>query len=338
MVRKTLFASWLILLFLPVAVLYAQDDEGRVIDDVVREDVTLFNESLAVGETGLVSGNVTLFNGDATIQGTINGDLVVFNGDVIVSETAVVRGECVSLNGTVSAPEATTCIEVNEFPFASNFMNSFPDMGASLSSPRASEVAGSGFGALFGALALGVMMGFLAAVVFAIAPAATQRVDNAMREQPAAAISVGILSFIAIPFINLILLLISTLLIIVCVGLLGFPLVLAISLGFVTAGAWSVIVWGKRLGQSIADRLDRDGESVPVVAFGTAVLTFCISFLLLTNPFTAIVASLIASVPLAWGMGATALTRFGTRPFPYRNPVVIPSSEKITAVLETLDE
>lgn len=329
----------LLLLMLPVGFLVAQDDEGRQVDDeIVRGDVTLFNENLSVGEMGQISGNVTLFNGNATVAGTINGDLVVFNGDLTVTETAIIRGECVALNGTVSGPETTNCFEVNELPFASNFMSNGPDVSELMPPSAERNPTDVVLGALFGAFALSVLMGLLAAVVFALAPTATQRVDSAMREQPGASIAVGILSFIAIPFVNFILLLVSSLLIIACVGLLGFPIVLAISLGFVGAGLWSTILWGRRLGNWMTNRLGRPGESIAVVGLGTALLTFAVSFLLFANPFTAILASLLAVVPLAWGMGATGLTRFGTRAFPYRDPVVIPTAEKVASVLKTLDE
>lgn len=343
MKMKLLIAALLVLL-LPAGVLVAQEDEdaGRVVSDFVGDDVTLLNDDLTVTETGQISGDVALFNGDAVVFGTINGDLIVLNGNIVVEDTAVIRGDCVAFNGSVSG-NSTDCFEFDGsgFPLANQFGGEeFPPIPPP--GEFVVETSGSPFGTIFGSLGLSLVMGMLAAIVYKVAPSSTQRIENAMRDEPGATIVVGLLSFVAIPFVNLILLILSSLLLIVCVGLLGFPIIFALTAGFVAAGAWSTVLWGKRFGQRIADRMDRDGESVRVVALGTMAVAFVWGLLFFANPLTAFLVILITVVPLAWGMGATALTRFGTRPFPYQEPVVLlepePSADKITAVLDTLDE
>ena len=334
--RKRLFlALSFVFLLLPVGIVLAQDDSARqVADETISDDVTLVNEDLNVTETGRINGSVAIVNGDAFIAGTLNQDLIVFNGDITLAETAVIRGECVTLNGTISGGGSfeTSCQEINEIPFADNFLDSpnvppLPDFPITASAGR-----------WIASISLSLFMGLMATGVYAFAPTPTQRIEEAMREKPFASAAVGFLSFGAIPFLNILLLIISIPLLFVCIGILGFPLVLALTLGFIAAGFWTWILWGKMLGNWITTRLNWEPNHTIVVALGTAVLTFALIFMAFSGPGWAVAVLLLSILPLAWGMGATALTRFGTRDYPVLELATPPMKNKVLAVLDTLPD
>lgn len=73
----------------------AQTDDGDLTDD----DQVVLNGRLLVATDETV-GTALIFNGPATIDGTVRESLVVFNGDVVVS--GIVRDDVVVLNGAVT--------------------------------------------------------------------------------------------------------------------------------------------------------------------------------------------------------------------------------------------
>src|SRR5437867_3282570 len=65
-------------------------------------DVVIFNGPTTID--GTVRGSVTSFHGDVSISGTVTGDVTSFNGDVTVSSDARVGGDLV----TQSAPNVAS--------------------------------------------------------------------------------------------------------------------------------------------------------------------------------------------------------------------------------------
>lgn len=342
MSKRVFFIIALFLVLLPVGVVVAQDDDTLpVTNETVHGDVTLFNENFHLGADGQVDGSVIIFNGNVTVAGTVNEDLVVFNGNIVLEKTAVIHGDCIALNGSVSG-ETLACQQIEEFPFS----DEFPDgLGDNLAPFLGEEVIGSGgppninhsLSRFLGAFSLSIMMAFIGGFLYTFAPTATHRIEQAMRERPFATTAVGFLSFGAVPFVNLILLIISVPLVLVCVGLLGFPLILGITLAFMGAGFWAWVLWGKMFGEWVTERANFTLNKTVVVAVGTAVITFFLSFVAFSGPGWMLLVIVATILPIAWGMGATALTRFGTRPFPVLE-APLPAKDKVSAVLETLPD
>ena len=107
-------------------------------------------------------------------------------------------------------------------------------------------------------------------------------------------------------------------------------------LGMVAAGFLGWFTVGNIVGEFLAERLNRKTLSQPATtALGTIVITFTLGFLG-AIPFV-IGESLIWMAIVALGLGATALTKFGTRAYPLVAAPVL-NQEKITAVLETLPD
>lgn len=68
-------------------------------NEVVNNDVVVFDGDLEIHERAVVNGDVSVFNGDAFVDGQVNGSLTLFNGDLVAGGDAVITGECVLLNG-----------------------------------------------------------------------------------------------------------------------------------------------------------------------------------------------------------------------------------------------
>jgi cytoskeletal protein CcmA (bactofilin family) len=77
--------------------------------DVPRDrqvgDLVVFHGSSTVD--GTVNGSLTAFDAPVTISGRVNGDVVVVNGRVALATGANVTGDVVSQNDPVVAPGAT---------------------------------------------------------------------------------------------------------------------------------------------------------------------------------------------------------------------------------------
>jgi hypothetical protein len=74
--------------------------EGQTVGDLV-----VFHGSSTVD--GTVEGSLTAFDAPVTISGRVNGDVVVFNGRVVLREGATVTGDVVSQQAPVVASGAT---------------------------------------------------------------------------------------------------------------------------------------------------------------------------------------------------------------------------------------
>src|SRR5215216_3132725 len=114
--RRSMIVGLLILALLAVATpAWAQDAQGPeafvvlsgradVPQDQAVGDLVVFHGSATVD--GTVDGSLTAFDAPVTISGRVNGDVVAFNGRVVRSG-AVVTGDVVSQNAPVVASGAT---------------------------------------------------------------------------------------------------------------------------------------------------------------------------------------------------------------------------------------
>ncbi|MBK8904370.1 MAG: hypothetical protein IPM53_24540 [Anaerolineaceae bacterium] len=344
--RLLLLLALLLLLVIPTSAVLASPLAQRVVgdEDVVYGDVVLFDEDFVLEDGARVTGDVIIFNGDATIAGTVNGDVVLFNGNMETADTAVLNGDCVLFNGTSSGEGASslTCTDMDVVLPAtvSNFVNELT-ASANFAPPATVEVERpSTFGRFVGgtaaAVARSLLFGLLAFAAASLMPQPMMRIEDALRKKPLASGAVGLLTAFSMPFVVGILALVSIVLLLVCVGILGFPIIMALILGTVAAGFLGWFSVGNVAGQFLAERLNLKNRSQAMTtALGTAAITFAIGFLGAV-PFV-FGEGLISMAILFIGLGATALTKFGTQPYPLvAEPQ--PNPDKITAVLDTLPE
>lgn len=335
----------LVMLAIPVTVL-AQESVRTVKDgDVVPDDVTSFNQDLVVEAGGLVEGDVTVVNGTAVIDGEIDGDLVIFGGDLTLGTTAVVGGECIVMNGQLTDESSSPCMHLPDFGLSQSFPST-PGFPSGAVETGGQSALGRVFGALLSAISMTLLMGLVAAGTQTVLPTQTGRITQAMQQKPTATTVVGALTTVLMPFVLLVLTVLSTVLILACfIGLLGYPLIMAISLGFVAATLWTWVIWGQMLGNRIGRRFMASRSPLIKAVAGTAVVTFILSFITFSSGIGTLLVIVLTFLPLCWGIGSVVLTRFGTRPFPSlatpsENASITtpPMSDKVMSVLETLPD
>jgi hypothetical protein len=368
MKRLVVLGTLLILLLISAAAAFAAPQFEVVIEDgeVINNDVVLFNDNLEIQSGAVVNSDVTLINGTARIAGTVNGDVTVFNGKLEILPGTTISGDCVLLSGTLRDPAdgaATNCTVVAHPELAGLFggfsnrvfpaippippIPAAPEQGEPLRPlpdvPSRAREAGIGF---LAAASSALLLGMLAMVVAAAIPRHLQRVQAAARQKPFASGGVGVLTVFAVPSLLILLTILSALLTLICIGLLGFPLVLALAIAFVAALCMGWVTVGTILGQWLLGRHKEGPARLSLAAgAGTAVLTFVFTFLpaLLPFPFgLSLVAFALASV----GLGAVTLTQFGRKPYPAlaggrstgSTAESTADEDKVRIVLQTLPE
>ncbi len=339
--RLLLTLGVLLLLFIPAAaVMAAPPFDSTVVGEgeVVPNGVVLLDGDLEIKEGATVNGDVTLFNGDAIIAGTINGDLVLFNGSLDAAGSADITGDCVLFNGKLNDETelGLSCTAV------AGFENILPMLGSLENLPKLSDLpnfprpnirvnvpsaASRFFTNLAEAAGRSLLLGFLAFVAASLLPNHLNQVKAAVQQKPVASGVVGLLTAVAVPSLVVLLLPVSILLTFVCIGLLGFPIMFVLLLGL---GAGALLGWitvGDMLGEWLSGPLKLKNRTLPVTAtLGTVVLTFVIGLMGLGE-------GLVTFLVVCVGLGATALTKFGTKSYPLAG---INNRPKVTAVLETL--
>jgi len=314
----------------------------------IHGSVTVFGGSADIA--GLITGDLAVFGGNVTISGAVEGDLVTFGGNVTIEESAAVDGDCVVLGGNVEDFGASaSCATIGGNVMLPDFFGFgpvmpeqpvlptqpvLPEMPELPAMPEMPEIpappiaeappAAPSYAARFGAFVLNLggvlgrslLAGFVAFLLAVFMPLQLRRASDVVRRKPAASGAVGLLTAVAGPSLLVLLLLLSALLTIVCIGLLGFPIVIVLAVILFAAAVFGWVAVGNILGEAIAGGLFKmKGHTLALTAtIGTALLTLILSLLGLARFFPG--EGLVAFIFLCVGLGATALTQFGTKPYP----------------------
>ena len=328
-------ALMLIIALAPVTMAGPLDDTIIEANETVNNDVIVLDGDLTIHQGAVVNGDVTVFNGDATVNGRVSGSVTLFNGDLIAGDEAAVDGECVLLNGEVrSVGVLRNCTAVDNIelpPLAIPAIPAIPEIPAvpalpTMPAPPAMpghDVAptlpnrandGMGFGArLASAVASTVLFTLLGLFVGAVMPNQLRRIVGVARAKPVVSGLAGMLTAVAVPSLIVLLIPLSVILTLVCIGLLGFPIMLLLALGLVLGSLLGWVVVGTWLGVRLFGH-GKDERIVRAAALGTGALTLLFGVLGLI-PFV-FGESLLAFVLVSIGLGAVALTQFGMKPYP----------------------
>ncbi|MCP5096295.1 MAG: hypothetical protein GY943_12150, partial [Chloroflexi bacterium] len=204
MKRYTITLLLLFFILIPSGVAFAGGATDRVVepDDVIPNDVTIFDDNLEIKAGGRVNGDVVVWNGNANVAGTVRGDLIVINGDLDLEDVAEVRGECVVVNGQLNNDEDSnvTCTTVSglpEIPGLGNLLNEIPNIPTETSVPV--KHVDSLWVNLAEAVGQTLFFGFLAYVIASLLPQHMARIEDTMRSNPVASGGIGLLTSVAVP-------------------------------------------------------------------------------------------------------------------------------------------
>lgn len=333
-------------------------------NEVVNNDVVVFDGDLEVHTGATVNGDVAVFNGDAMIDGHINGSLTLFNGDLVAGPDAAVSGECVLLNGEVTSRSQLPggCTAVQSFEWDPDWRNQIPPIPGIPAFPampeRPAEPAipvipeipvvpvvpapeahfRNGPPIIFGIISSSLLFGLLGLLAAAIMPNQLRQIVSTAREKSVVSGAAGALTAVAVPSLIILLIPVSIILAFVCIGLLGFPIMFLLTLALLAGGFLGWIAVGTWLGMRLFGRGKEGDHILRSAALGTALLTFLVQVLGLIS--FGIVGGLVAIGLSFIGLGAVALTQFGMKPYPRRRQPGAPGdgldAGKVDTVLGTL--
>lgn len=303
LIRRILFAALLLtgLVLTSAVPAFAQPPNGF--------DATCFggNSTVRAGETvqdvfGLgcnytieagatVQRNVSIFGGNLTNSGQVNGSIAVFGGNITIESTAVVNGNVAALGGNVSVvPGATVRGQVGGRPG-----NPGPVISETFGLNRLFRLGFDFFGVVVTALAFAA----LGALVVIFVPEPTRRVSEAVQSRPWGTVGVGCLTMIVLPILAILLV----------ITVIGVPVAFLLGLAAVAAWVFGWIAVGYLAGERILQAF-RTRDILPVVA---AVVGILVLMLLTQIP---VLGWLLGCLIGLFGVGAVVLTRFGTRAYP----------------------
>lgn len=348
MKRFVILTIILLVIAVPTGIALAAPAFDTVVEagDVINNDVTLFGEDLEVQEGATINGSVVIFNGDAYVAGQINGDLVLFNGDLEATSTAVINGECVLMNGSLTdeTESGISCSSISKLDNLAATVGALskdnrftPPTPPEMQRERPSR-GGSFVGDVIEAAVNSLVLGALAFLVASLLPNHMRQVQMTVKRKPLASGGVGLLTAVAIPSLIALLSIISAILLIICIGILGFGVVIVLAVGLAAALIFGWVSIGGLVGRRLADPLKLQNRSLPMTAaVGTMVMTLGLGLLNALLPPVGLVNGLIFAV----GLGAVALTQFGTRAYPLHpsddpDIVIYEDPDKISSILETL--
>jgi len=289
-----------------------------------------------------------MFGGSMTLSGTIDGDVVLFGGTLHVDSSAVINGDCVIVGGSFVADEGADVNCANPTgglpgaPFVDNLTPPIPpvviESDPVVRMPEPPSMIRTFFRDLGEAIGSTLTVGLFALLLASVFPQHLARVEDAIRQKPAASGTVGFLTGVAAMSLGAILTVISAVLVLVCVGVLGFPIVFAMGLLLAAGVIMGWVALGKMLGEWLTTRFNIQGSSpnssaIMATVLGTMALTFVLTFLKAV-PFV-FGAELVIAVLASVGLGAAALTKMGTRAYPLA--AAMPGNgAKINDVLATM--
>ena len=331
---------FLLLAALPVNAVMAQEAADRVIpaNQIVDDDITLVEGDLTIENGAVVNGDVTLLDGDLTLNGTVNGNVTLLDGTLTAGESAQVDGDCTLFSGTIEETEGRflNCRSVSFLGLDRivEEVTAVPPVP-----PVVPEAPHSwGFGRFLGNVAETAgwtfTLGVLALVIASVFPRQLHQVSMVISEKPVASGTVGLLTWVAGASLIALMSAIFGLLILACgLGLLGFPIVMVVAAALSAAAVMGWVAIGHKVGVWLADTFKMKNPTLPTTTvLGTVALSFLVGlFNIIGLGFGQ---WLLVTIIGAVGLGAAALTQFGTRPYPV--PAVDPN--KIAAAINNMPE
>jgi hypothetical protein len=296
--------------------------------ELLNGNLAIFGGNMLIEEDAVVAGDVSVFGGNLMIDGTVQGDIAVFGGNLqrapgTVLGNVVVLGGADSRQGqTVSPPPPPAVPEVPEPPVAPAPP---PPPTAQVSQPSVPDRVFGVIGNIVETILKIVAFGVLGLVLALFLPDHVRRVGRAAGEAPAASAAVGCLAFPAVVLG----------VVVAAITIVGIPI--AILLPLMLAAA--VIFGWIGVGFYFGDRLLRSAEvRSPRPAAATAIGAGSLVLVSGVAGVVPVLGWLVGPLLATWGLGATILTRGGTRSYPMR-PVrmqVEPSVPPLT--FDPLDE
>ncbi len=311
---KKLFYLLLVLVFLalPVGSVYAQSNttlEGRVIigqDFTLKSGETLNGDLVVIGgqavieQGAIVNGNIVIIGGSLQLDGQASGDAVIIGGLATLGAKATLAGDLVTLGGSLQRAESAE--------IGGNVISNLPAPTVQIpaisgTNPVTLPALRDNFNPIWTVTSIlfwSVFLGALAMVLTLFLHPQLDRVANTIVKQPFMAGSLGLLTLFVGLIGGLVLL----------VTLVLSPLAVAAAILIVLAWLFGVIALGMEVGDRFTKALHQNWAPVISAGFGTFLLAAVVgafNTVFCLGPLFSILVGMV-------GVGAVAMTLFGTRP------------------------
>ncbi|MGC9359142.1 MAG: hypothetical protein ACP5G7_02055 [Anaerolineae bacterium] len=278
-------------------------------------DMAVIGGTAQLEQGSTLNGSLSAVGGTVHIDGTVNGDVIGMGATIDLGEHALIQGDLVVLGTLHRHPDARIVGDVLQGADASQHLKALPGIigsgmgqlgatstGSPLSVSDPVRRAGRWFGWMLTLLVT-------AALAELVLPQNIERASSALIGSWVESLAAGLLTLVAS-------VLVIPLLVIICLGIpvaiiLGIALILAILLGWVAAG--------KVLGSRLLLALKIEASTPMIDSLVGVVLMSLVTAIPCLGSFLSLGIS-------AWGIGAVALTRFGSRGYP-----ALPSSPGATS-------
>lgn len=256
--------------------------------------------SRAIAAGAVHSGDLVTFRGAAEIAGTVQGDVIALGGDVVVLDGARIEGSAVSVGGRVRLEGGAVDGEIVETALRSIERGTF----GARTSPVLIALGWAGVMLLIGLVAL------------LLARRNLERVAEAVRERFARSLLWGVVAQLG--FFPAILIIIVALAITV-IGILVIPIALVV---FLTAFAGAMALGFIAVAYATGDRMPVKGGGTPMplalaaglaLYIGSWVLAALLAEVAVVGVLLRAIVGLLTWIAMTAGLGATILTRGGTR-------------------------
>jgi hypothetical protein len=294
-----------LLLLTPVRPLYAApnpEDEVVLGDDLTLQegervdgDLVIINGDLSMQPGSRVEGSITVLRGGVEIDGTVEGDVVALLGDVNLEAGARVDGDVIALGGRVWKAEGAQTGKVVE-----GLAIQIPQLWQGLRPPLFGLNDWDIWTALTTLVSALIMAGLGMAIV-TFWPTQTAQVAETIASAPLPSLGVGCLLYPLAGSLAVFVLL--TICLAPFVPVVVLLVVAASLLGWVALG----ILGGRWLARGLGWR-----RATPLAAAGVGV--FALSIAAAVAGAVPCLGSILVLGAASIGLGAVALSRFGTSP------------------------
>jgi hypothetical protein len=317
----SLFGIVTLLLLTPARPLHAapnQEDEVILGGDLtlhaeehIDGDLVIIGGDLNMRSGSHVTGSVTVLGGRVEINGTVEGDLVAVGGDITLGANARIQRDVIALGGRVHRAEGAQTGKVVEGLVIRN-LRFWQGLPLPLLSPSVGTGPGYGIWATVATLVGALIIAMLGAAISTFWPTQTTQVTETILTAPLPSLGIGCLLYPLVASLTVFILLT------ICLA----PFAPVVILLAVAATLFGWVALGRLSGRQLARWAGWRGAT-PLAATGVGV--FALTVLAAVAGAIPCLGPILVIGVASIGMGAVALSRFGTSP--YRSPSAEPPAE-----------
>lgn len=310
----SLFTFITLLLLVPPRELQAAPNYGDEVvlgDDLtLREgehiagDLVLIGGDLTTLAGSRVEGSITALGGRVEIDGTVEGDVIVLGGDANLGMHARITGDVVTLGGQLHQAEGAQMSNVVTGPTLGN-LNLARGLRLSSFFPNISSDPTSAAWAGLTALVSALLMAGLGVAIVVFWPTQTSRVGETILKAPLPSLGIGCLAYPLAASL--------TFFVLITVCLAPFVPIVALLVVASTLLGW--VALGMLFGRLLARWMGWQGATQLTV---TGVGVFSLTIIAAVVAAVPCLGSLLTLGAASIGLGAVALSRFGTSPWKRR--------------------